>query len=349
MEKNSSVLITGGTGSFGHHMVKKLLREGLARRVIVYSRDEYKQDLMNKELNTEFGRDVIQERMRFFVGDVRERDRLIRAFKGVTYVFHAAALKQVPTCEYNPFEAIKTNVHGAQNVIEAAIDCGVEKVIALSTDKAVSPINLYGGTKLVSDKLFTAANAYSGKGGTIFSVVRYGNVAGSRGSVIPFFRQLLDQGERVLPITDVDMTRFWMTLDAAVNLVLLALDKARGGEVFVFKNPSFRITDLAEVMNPGGDIKLVGIREGEKLHECMITADDARVTYEYSDYYIIYPRYNWWSVDQYFTNGGKQVEPGWDYNSATNKVWLNKERLALQVALVEGKHEQTTKLLQLFG
>ncbi|MCL2766151.1 MAG: UDP-N-acetylglucosamine 4,6-dehydratase (inverting) [Peptococcaceae bacterium] len=338
MDKNYSVLITGGTGSFGRHMVEKLLMEGQAGRIIVYSRDEFKQDLMNKELRVGFGDDMIQERVRFFVGDVRDKDRLMRAFKGVKYVFHAAALKQVPTCEYNPFEAIKTNIHGAQNVIDAAIDCGVKKVIALSTDKAVSPINLYGGTKLVSDKLFTAANAYSGKGGTIFSVVRYGNVAGSRGSVIPFFRQLLEQGERVLPITDVGMTRFWMTLDAATDLVALALEKAKGGEVFVFKNPSFKITDLAKVMNPGGDIKVIGIREGEKLHECMITADDARVTYEYQDYYIIYPKYNWWNNEMYFTNGGKPVEDGWEYNSATNSVWFGEKELSRQISLVENNN-----------
>ena len=337
MIANYSVLITGGTGSFGRHMAERLLRGEEARRIIIYSRDEFKQDLMNKELRAQYGDDLITRRLRFFVGDVRDKDRLKRAFRGVNYVFHAAALKQVPTCEYNPFEAIKTNINGAQNVIDAALDCGVEKVIALSTDKAVSPINLYGGTKLVSDKLFTAANAYSGKDGTIFSVVRYGNVAGSRGSVIPFFRQLLDSGERVLPITDVLMTRFWMTLDAAVGLVMLALDKARGGEVFVFKNPSFKVTDLARVMNPGGDIRIIGIREGEKLHECMITADDSRVTFEYKDYYIIYPKYDWWSSDKYFTTGGKPVEPGWEYNSATNSVWLEEQELTEQITLIEKK------------
>lgn len=203
-------------------------------------------------------------------------------------------MKQVPACEYNPFEAIKTNINGAQNIVDAALDCSVHKVIALSTDKAVNPINLYGGTKLVSDKLFLSANAYSGDNGTIFSIVRYGNVSGSRGSVIPFFRDLLENGEKRLPITDNRMTRFWMTLDDAVSLVMMALKEANGGETYVYKNPSYKIIDIAKAMNPSGHIELVGIREGEKLHETMITADDSRSTYDYGDYYIIYPNYEWW-------------------------------------------------------
>jgi len=236
-------------------------------------------------------------------------------------------MKQVPACEYNPFEAIKTNIHGAQNIVDAAIDCGVKKVVALSTDKAVNPINLYGGTKLVSDKLFIAGNAYSGGEGTTFSVVRYGNVAGSRGSVIPFFKGLLESGEKVLPITDYRMTRFWITLDEGVDLVFKALKESRGGETYISKIPSFKITDLAKAMNPDGHMKEVGIREGEKLDEVMITKDDSRMTYEYEKHYIIYPHFDWWNSQNYMTPGGKLVEEGFEYDSGKNSEWLSVERL----------------------
>lgn len=276
-------------------------------------------------------------KLRFFIGDVRDKERLYRAFNGVDYVIHAAAMKQVPACEYNPFEAIKTNIHGAENIIEAAIDRKVKKVVALSTDKAVNPINLYGGTKLVSDKLFISANAYSGECGTIFSVVRYGNVAGSRGSVIPFFKQLLAKGQTELPITDMAMTRFWMILDDAVDLVFKALEEAKGGETFVFKNPSFLITELAKALNPNGTMKEVGIREGEKIHEVMITKDDSRYTYEYDDYYIIYPHFEWWSKDK-MKAGGKLIQQGWDYNSGTNEVWLDAEELRKRIEKLDIKY-----------
>lgn len=239
-------------------------------------------------------------------------------------------MKQVPACEYNPFEAIKTNIHGAENIIEAAIDRKVKKVVALSTDKSVNPINLYGGTKLVSDKLFISANAYSGDKGTIFSIVRYGNVAGSRGSVIPFFKQLLAQGKKELPITDIHMTRFWMILDDAVDLVFKALEEAKGGETFVFKNPSFLITELAEALNPNGSIKEVGVREGEKIHEVMITKDDWRNTYEYEDYYIIYPHFEWWDKSK-FKDGGKLIKENWEYSSGENEIWLNAKELRKRI------------------
>lgn len=269
-------------------------------------------------------------KLRFFIGDVRDKERLYRAFKDVDYVIHAAAMKQVPACEYNPFEAIKTNIHGAENIIEAAIDRKVKKVVALSTDKSVNPINLYGGTKLVSDKLFISANAYSGDKGTIFSIVRYGNVAGSRGSVIPFFKQLLAQGKKELPITDIHMTRFWMILDDAVDLVFKALEEAKGGETFVFKNPSFLITELAEALNPNGSIKEVGVREGEKIHEVMITKDDWRNTYEYEDYYIIYPHFEWWDKSK-FKDGGKLIKENWEYSSGENEIWLNAKELRKRI------------------
>lgn len=320
-----SILITGGTGSFGKSFTEYLLTHFEPSRIIIYSRDEFKQDLMQKELAHKYPEKI--HLMRFFIGDVRDKDRLYRAFKGVDYVVHAAAMKQVPACEYNPFEAIKTNIHGAQNIIDAAIDMDVKKVVALSTDKAVNPINLYGGTKLVSDKLFVSANSYSGKGGTIFSVVRYGNVSGSRGSVIPYFKELLLNGESKLPITDERMTRFWMTLEDAVLLVKKALDEAKGGETYVFKNPSYKVTDIAKAMNPDGEIEIVGIREGEKLHEVMIAKDDSRLTFDFGDCYIIYPNYKWWSKDDYFKDGGIPVEDGWEYSSGTNSTWLDVEKL----------------------
>ncbi len=329
MLDNKSVLITGGTGSFGKKFTEMILNKYNPKKIIIYSRDEFKQDMMRKDFAQNFPNKI--SKLRFFIGDVRDKDRLYRAFKGVDYIIHAAAMKQVPACEYNPFEAIKTNIYGAQNIVDAAIDCKVKKVVALSTDKAVNPINLYGGTKLVSDKLFVSANSYRGDEGTVFSVVRYGNVSGSRGSVIPFFRELLNKGSKELPITDTRMTRFWMTLDDAVNLVVKALEESMGGETYVFKNPSYRITDIAEAMNPSGRINIVGIREGEKLHEVMITSDDSRGTYDYGDHYIIYPNYIWWSKDQYFKEGGTLIEEGWEYNSGTNSKWLNIEELSERI------------------
>lgn len=325
MMDNKSILITGGTGSFGKKFTEMILQNYNPKKIIIYSRDEFKQDLMRKSFTQKFPDKV--SKLRFFIGDVRDKDRLYRAFKNVDYVIHAAAMKQVPACEYNPFEAIKTNINGAQNIVDAAIDCNVTKVVALSTDKAVNPINLYGGTKLVSDKLFISANSYSGDEGTVFSVVRYGNVSGSRGSVIPFFRELLNSGVKALPITDERMTRFWMTLDDAVDLVVKALDESKGGETFVFKNPSYKITDIAEAMNPGGKIDVVGIREGEKLHEVMITSDDSRQTYDYGNYYIIYPNYIWWSKENYFKEGGHLINEGWEYNSGNNTDWLDVQTL----------------------
>lgn len=321
MLNNKSILITGGTGSFGKQFTEIILKKYDPKKIIIYSRDEFKQDLMRKDLAQRWPDK--KSKLRFFIGDVRDKDRLYRAFKGVDYVVHAAALKQVPACEYNPFEAIKTNINGAQNVVDAALDLDVKKVVALSTDKAVNPINLYGGTKLVSDKLFISANSYRGETGTVFSVVRYGNVSGSRGSVIPFFRDILNGGEDELPITDTRMTRFWMSLEDAVELVFKALEESRGGETYVFKNPSYRITDIAEAMNPGGKIKVVGIREGEKLHEVMITSDDSRGTYDYGDHYIIYPNYVWWTKNDYFKEDGSLIEEGWEYNSGTNTEWMD--------------------------
>lgn len=326
MLNQKSVLITGGTGSFGKKFVHRLFEQYEPRKVIIYSRDEFKQDLMRKEYELTLSEDK-KRRLRFFIGDVRDKERLWRAFKDIDYVVHAAAMKQVPACEYNPFEAIKTNIHGAQNVIDAALDRGVKKVIALSTDKAVNPINLYGGTKLVSDKLFISANAYSGREGTIFSVVRYGNVAGSRGSVIPYFRELALRGEKYLPITDFRMTRFWITLDQGVDLVFKAIEEAKGGETYISKIPSFRVTDLARAILPNCELREVGIREGEKLHELMITKDDARLTYEYDGHYIIYPHFDWWSSNRDFIDGGNKVKEDFEYSSENNDSFLSTEEI----------------------
>lgn len=336
MLNNSTILITGGTGSFGNKFIERVLNDYEPKKIIIYSRDEFKQDLMKKNFIAKYGEEKTNK-LRFFIGDVRDKERLYRAFKDVDYVIHAAAMKQVPACEYNPFEAIKTNIHGAENIIEAAIDRKVKKVVALSTDKSVNPINLYGGTKLVSDKLFISANAYSGDKGTIFSIVRYGNVAGSRGSVIPFFKQLLAQGKKELPITDIHMTRFWMILDDAVDLVFKALEEAKGGETFVFKNPSFLITELAEALNPNGSIKEVGVREGEKIHEVMITKDDWRNTYEYEDYYIIYPHFEWWDKSK-FKDGGKLIKENWEYSSGENEIWLDAEELRNRIEKLNIKY-----------
>lgn len=315
---NKTILITGGTGSFGHHFVDYVLAHYSPKKIIIYSRDEFKQFNMQNEYKE------YSDVLRFFIGDVRDRDRLNRALNGVDYVIHAAALKQVPACEYNPIEAIKTNINGACNVIDAALDKGVSKVVALSTDKSVSPINLYGSTKMVSDKLFAAANAYSGTSGTKFSVVRYGNVAGSRGSVIPFFKNIIDNGGNELPITDYRMTRFWISLEEGVKLVIKALDESRGGETFISKIPSFKITDLAQAMLPGCKMPEIGIREGEKLHEVMIPEEDSVRTYEYDKHYIIYPNYNWWESENIIP-GGTIVKQGFIYSSENNKKWLSVE------------------------
>ncbi len=319
MLNGKTVLITGGTGSFGKKFIQRIFAKYEPRKVIVYSRDEYKQYLLKQQFSQ------YSNKIRYFIGDVRDRDRLYRAFDGVDIVIHAAALKQVPAMEYNPIEAIKTNIHGAINVIDAAIDRGVKKVVALSTDKAVNPINLYGATKLVSDKLFVSANAYVGHKDTVFSVVRYGNVVGSRGSVIPFFKRLIEQGAKELPITSFEMTRFWITLDEGVDLVFKAIEMAKGGEIYVSKIPSFRVVDLAKAMGPKCKLKEVGIREGEKLHEVMITEEDSRLTYEYDDHYIIYPHFDWWNFDRHFTPGGKKVKEGFRYASNTNEKWLTVE------------------------
>lgn len=328
MLNDKVILITGGTGSFGKKFLEIIFNNYTPKKVIIYSRDEFKQSNMKNE----YADKIDMSKVRFFIGDVRDKDRLYRAFEGVDYVIHAAAMKQVPTCEYNPFEAIKTNIHGAQNVIDAALDKGVKKVVALSTDKAVNPINLYGGTKLVSDKLFIAANAYSGSKETIFSVVRYGNVAGSRGSVIPFFQSILDKGEKTLPITDFRMTRFWITLEEGVELVFKALKESKGGETYISKIPSFKIVDLAKALLPEAELKEVGIREGEKLHEVMVTKDDAGFTYEYEKHYIIYPHFDWWDLEKSFIPGGIRVEEGFEYSSGENKEWLGSEELGRNIA-----------------
>jgi len=326
MFHDKTILITGGTGSFGKEFTHELLEKYDFKKIIILSRDEFKQDLMKKELLMKFGQDKASK-LRFFIGDIRDKDRLKRAFNGVDIVIHAAAMKQVPTCEYNPTEAIKTNIMGAMNIIDAALDMGVKKVVALSTDKAVNPINLYGGTKLVSDKLFISANAYSGFHGTIFSVVRYGNVSGSRGSVIPFFNDLIKSGKKELPVTDERMTRFWMTLDKAVQLVMMAIEQMAGGETFVYKNPSYKITDICKAMCPDAKIEIIGIREGEKIHEVMVTKDDSRYTYDYGDYYIIYPNFEWFNFEKAFKPGGEKVEEGFEYHSGNNTEWLDVENI----------------------
>lgn len=320
MLKDKTVLITGGTGSFGKCFTRYVLTHYEPKKIIIYSRDEFKQWMMAEEFKE------YAEKLRFFIGDVRDVERLRRACEGVDYIIHAAALKQVPACEYNPNEAIKTNIHGAMNVIDAALDMGVRKVVALSTDKAVNPVNLYGGTKLVSDKLFVAANAYVGTKDINFSIVRYGNVAGSRGSVIPFFHKLIKEGANELPITDLRMTRFWISLTQGVELVIKALAEANGGETFISKIPSFKITDLAEAMLPGCKIKETGIRPGEKLHEIMVTTEDSATTYEYDRHFIVYPQMIWNNRQQPDLSGTK-VEEGFHYSSDSNTEWLGVEKI----------------------
>ena len=319
MLHNSSILITGGTGSFGHSFVQLTLKKYNPKRLIILSRDEMKQWEMAKLFKDD-------ERVRFFIGDVRDKDRLHRALHKVDFVVHAAATKIVPTAEYNPFECIKTNVNGAMNLIDACIDQNVKRVVALSTDKASSPINLYGATKLASDKLFIASNSsYAGSHKTSFSVVRYGNVMGSRGSIIPFFMSLKDKA--LLPITDERMTRFMISLDQGVDLVWHAFEDMVGGELYIKKIPSMKITDIAEVIAPNAKREIIGIRPGEKLHEQMIGSDDSYSTYEYSGYYKILPQINNWGSDNLRIKGGKKISEGFIYSSENNSEWMTKSEL----------------------
>ncbi len=323
MFNNKTILITGGTGSFGRQYVRTLLEEYSPRKIIIYSRDELKQYEMAQVFNTSV--------MRYFIGDVRDRDRLDLAMNGVDYVIHAAALKHVPIAEYNPMECIKTNIYGANNLIDVAIKHEVEKVIALSTDKAANPINLYGATKLASDKLFVAANNIVGKKKTRFSVVRYGNVVGSRGSVVPFFQGLLSNGASELPITDVRMTRFWITLPQGVDFVLKSFQRMKGGEVFIPKIPSMKIVDLAKAIAPDLEMKIIGIRPGEKLHEVMCPVDDSHLTIEFESYYTIAPTIEFSQKTDFSQNAlgevGVHVPDGFEYSSDKNDHWLSKSEL----------------------
>ncbi len=314
------VLITGGTGSFGRHYIRVILSRYKPKKLIIFSRDELKQFEMEQEFNA--------SSMRYFLGDVRDQERLKQAMKGVDYVIHAAALKQVPAAEYNPMECIKTNVHGAENVIQAAIENDVEKVMALSTDKAANPINLYGATKLASDKLFVAANNMAGGHPTRFSVARYGNVVGSRGSVVPFFSKLITEGADYLPITHVEMTRFWITLQQGVEFVLKNFERMKGGEIFVPKIPSMRVIDLAEAMAPGLKTRIIGIRPGEKLHEIMCPKDDSHLTIEFDDHFVIGPSITFHGISNDFTanaagEAGRPVKQGFEYNSGDNPQFLS--------------------------
>ncbi len=330
MFDGKTILITGGTGSFGKKFVKTILERYSPKRVIVYSRDELKQFEMAAEYNASC--------MRYFIGDVRDADRLNKAMDGVDFVVHAAALKHVPIAEYNPMECIKTNINGAQNVIDAALTNGVEKVVALSTDKAANPINLYGATKLASDKLFVAANNIKGSKKTSFSVVRYGNVVGSRGSVVPFFKKLVDDGAKEIPITDARMTRFWITLEEGVEFVLSSFKRMQGGEIFVPKIPSMRVVDLALALAPNLPTKIIGIRPGEKLHEIMCPADDSHRTIEFNDHFVIEPTIKFTDTElDYRTNplgeSGKRVEEGFEYSSEKNDWWLGNDEM---LKLIEG-------------
>jgi UDP-N-acetylglucosamine 4,6-dehydratase len=321
MFDKKNILITGGTGSFGRKFTQLLLQKYRPNKIIIFSRDELKQYEMAQEFTDKC--------MRYFIGDVRDKDRLKKAFRDVDYVIHAAALKHVPIAEYNPMECIKTNINGAQNVIDAALDNGITKVIALSTDKAANPVNLYGATKLASDKLFVAANNLVGTSNIQFSVVRYGNVIGSRGSVIPYFKKLIESGEKTLPITDEKMTRFLITLEQGVNFVLKNFERMQGGEIFVPKIPSIKIIDLASFMAPTLKQKIIGIRPGEKLHEIMCPADDSHLTYEFDDHFVISPTITFTTRRNYDKNilgeVGKKVLQGFEYNSGNNDTWLQKE------------------------
>lgn len=318
MLKNSTILITGGTGSFGNTFVPMTIEKYSPKKIIIYSRDEMKQWDMAKKF-------VGDDRIRFFIGDVRDRERLYRALDGVDYVVHAAATKIVPTAEYNPFECIKTNINGAMNLIDACIDKGIKRVVALSTDKASSPINLYGATKLASDKLFVAGNSYAGSNDTRFGVVRYGNVMGSRGSVIPFFLSIKNSG--VLPITDERMTRFMISLEQGVELVWHAFEDMQGGEIYVKKIPSMKVMDIAKSVAPEAIHKIVGIRPGEKLHEQMIGAEDSYFTYEYPGHYKILPAIHEWSRDPFRIKDGIKVPEGFEYSSDNNLEWMSIENL----------------------
>ncbi len=329
MFDGESILVTGGTGSFGQKLVETVLDRHRPKRLIIFSRDELKQHEMSQRFSPS-----VHRCLRYFIGDVRDRDRLYRALDGVDVVVHAAALKQIPSCEYNPLEAVKTNVLGAANVIDAAIDRNVARVVALSTDKAANPINLYGATKLCSDKLFTGANNYSGVHQTRFAVVRYGNVMGSRGSVVPLFMKMRSRG--VLPITDPRMTRFWITLQQGVDFVLKSLQRMRGGEIFVPKIPSMTIVDLARAVAPECPTQTVGIRPGEKLHETMISEDDARLALEYPDYFVILPDPQCMGFRrQPDPEGGKPCPDGFRYSSDTNTQWLSVEQMRRLIGLPE--------------
>ena len=318
MLENSTILVTGGTGSFGNTFVPMTLKKYNPKKIIIFSRDEMKQWEMAKSFQSD-------NRVRFFIGDVRDKDRLYRALDGVDYVVHAAATKIVPTAEYNPFECVKTNINGAMNLIDACIDKGVKRVVALSTDKASSPINLYGASKLASDKLFVAGNSYAGGHNTRFAVVRYGNVMGSRGSVIPFFLSIKGKGN--LPITDDRMTRFMITLEQAVDLVWYAFNDMEGGEIYVKKIPSMKVTDLASAISPDATQEIVGMRPGEKLHEQMIGKEDAAFTYEYLEHYKILPSINNWDTSQERIKDGVRVKDGFYYTSDNNEDWMSKDQL----------------------
>jgi UDP-N-acetylglucosamine 4,6-dehydratase len=324
---NKSVLVTGGTGSFGRHFVRTLLKSGKPRRLVIFSRDEMKQFEMQADLSRLDGNGIL----RFFIGDVRDQSRLELALRGVEIVVHAAALKQVPTAEYNPFECIHTNVLGAEYVVQSALRTGVKRVIALSTDKAASPINLYGASKLASDKIFIAANNLSGSDGPRFAVVRYGNVMGSRGSVIPLFQRLVREGARTIPITDKRMTRFWITLPRAVDFVGSCVETMTGGEIFIPKIPSMKVTDLAAAVAPNLPQEIIGIRPGEKLHEVMITEDDARSTIELPDRYVIEPSFDFWRRESRMEHAGKPVAENFRYASNTNSEWLDAPALTKMI------------------
>jgi len=326
--ENSTILVTGGTGSFGNTFIPMTFEKYKPKKIIVFSRDEMKQWAMAQRFEND-------PRIRFFIGDVRDKERLYRALDGVDYVVHAAATKIVPTAEYNPFECIKTNVNGAMNVIDAAIDKGVKRVVALSTDKASSPINLYGASKLASDKLFVAGNAYSGEHGTSFSVVRYGNVMGSRGSVIPFFTSIKDSGE--LPITDTRMTRFMISLEQGVELVWHAFEDMEGGEIYVKKIPSMNVTDVARVIAPDAKQKIIGIRPGEKIHEQMVGVEDAAYTFEYDEHYKILPNINDWSSDKNRIKDGRPVPDDFSYSSGDNSEWMTDKELRAWIDANEEK------------
>lgn len=341
MLNDKVILVTGGTGSFGQKFAEIVLRDYRPKKLIIFSRDELKQYEMRKVYDDE----TLGSTIRYFIGDVRNKDRLRRAMHGVDLVVHAAALKQVPACEYNPFEAIETNILGAVNIIDAAIDCGVQRVLALSSDKSVNPVNLYGATKLCAEKLFVQGNAYSGLGGTRFSSVRYGNVVASRGSVIPLFLKQRSSG--VVTVTDKRMTRFWITLEQGVALVLRALELMHGGEIFLPKIPSMNIMDLVEAIAPGCAVKMTGIRPGEKLHEMLLSSDEAHHTLEFPDMFVIQPLHPWWEAEHWCN--GKPLEDGFVYSSETNPERLSVEALREMIAKLESKGSPRAQVSVLAG